>query len=93
MSTEHRIPVVGDAVIYCDPKGKDHNALVQIVWGGPTPAINVCFVSDDENRKDNYGRQIMHETSVSAVSYAGAHGRYWRWPEEARRDYEQPQSV
>lgn len=87
-----RMPSVGEAVIYCDPRGKDHNALVQCVWG--PVCVNVLYLSDDETRKDNYGRQSLHETSVSHVSNPGTvHGRYWRFIDEERIEYTPPAAV
>lgn len=80
---EERIAVVSDAVIYHDTTGTPHNAL--ITDGNLTSAVgwrNVVFVSDDETKKDNYGRQIERELSVSHVSGTTAWGRYWRWPDE-----------
>lgn len=67
---------VGDPVIYVDPYGKDTPALVTAVWG-PT-CINIVFVSKDENRKDGYGRQTEHESSVGHRSMANnVYGRYF----------------
>lgn len=84
---EQRMPQTGDLVIYHDPVGNPHNALV--TGGGfeysPNQAtgwLNVVFTCADPNMKDNYGRQLARETSVSHVSQTAAWGRYWRWPEE-----------
>lgn len=87
---------VGDAVIYCDEKGKDHNALVQAVHGvGDEPhcCINVMFVSGDSDRQDSHGRQTEHPSSVMRSSADGvAHGYYWRFSDEPRIPYRQPQT-
>lgn len=68
---------LGRAVIYTDPRGVDHDAVVTAVWG---PAcINVVFVSTDESKGDQYGRQIERETSVTHCSSLGAAwGRCYR---------------
>jgi len=94
-------PKVGDVVVWCDPKGRDHHALVTANWGAkPThpaeygPVINVVFVSGNETELDSYGRQIARETSVSHARCPGTpHGRYWRWPAEDRNEYVPPSSV
>jgi hypothetical protein len=82
---------LGDHVIFTDPKGNDHHALVQTVWTNPT--INVLFVSSDENRRDSYGRQVEHATSVPHVSCVTVHGFYWRHPDEQKNEYVPPQQV
>lgn len=84
-------PEIGDAVIYTDEVGVDHNALIQCVWSDT--CVNFVFISGDENKKDSYGRQIEHKTSMQHVSKAGAYGFYWRWPGEERNPYQPPQAV
>jgi hypothetical protein len=85
-----RRPKVGEHVIFCDPKGIDHDALVTCDWGS---CINVVFVTDDESKQDSYGRQIdRNATSVTDGDRAGVHGRYWRFPEDARNEYHAPVS-
>ena len=77
---------VGDTVVYHDPKGNPHNALVTANWGGPNeanPLLNLVFVSGDETRTDSFGRQIERPTSTPHKSH-GVHGNYWR------RTYEEP---
>jgi hypothetical protein len=70
---------VGDLVIYHDTKGQPHNALVTAVHGaGPNPCINLAYVSGDESRTDNWGRQIERQGSVVHKSSQTAHGQYWR---------------
>ena len=81
---------VGDHVIYCDSKGIDHNALVQIVWG--PECVNLVFIAADENKKDQYGRQIEHQTSVTHAGPTTAHGRYWRLLTEEAVPYSPPVS-
>lgn len=83
---------IGDAVAYMDEVRKEHAAIVTEVWGRgvlldgkgtPDPkqqvssCINVVFVSGNEAEKDQYGRQIKHETSVSHMSTQSA-GRFWK---------------
>jgi hypothetical protein len=70
---------VGDVVTYVDEVGDKHNALVLIVHGGtPTSAINVVYVSKDETKRDSYGRQIEHASSVSRDGeYTASGGRYY----------------
>lgn len=72
---------IGDAVTYVDQFGVEHNALVTQVWsGGPPPGINCVYVSDNEDERDQYGRQIRREaTSVQHERGVGeTPGRFWR---------------
>ncbi len=84
---------IGDAVTYVDQKSQSHEALVTAVWGsGKTheygvwceweegksaPSVNLVFVSSDASRKDDCGRQIERETSVTHKTSQQAHGFYW----------------
>lgn len=43
-----------------------------------TPSINLIIVSDDETKKDSYGRQIERHTSVVHEVNQLAHGNYWK---------------
>ena len=79
---------VGQGVIYADAKGVDHKALVTVAWDATT--VNLVFVSSDETRRDEYGRQIERATSVSHVSIMGAHGGNWRLPGEKQNPYKPP---
>ena len=82
---------LGGLVIFHDPEGNPHEALVTTVW---TPTmINLVYVSSDENRKDTYGRQIERATSVQHVSLTQVHGYYWRLPHEEPRPYQAPAQV
>src|SRR5262249_23597005 len=88
---------VGDVVIYHDPKGHPHNALVLVNWGRPgdvtEPLLNLVYVSDDESKTDSYGRQIERDaTSVPHKSY-GAHGRYWRRSDEEPNRFSEPVAI
>ncbi len=82
---------VGDLVVYCDPKGNDHKALVTAVW---TPTcINLVLVSPDSEKQDSYGRQIERQTSMTHVSESEVHGFYWRRPDEEKNPYKAPLAV
>jgi hypothetical protein len=71
-------PKIGDAVTFVNPVGKRFGAVVTANWGtGPTPSINVVYVTDDEAKTDSYGRQIERSTSVVHQSNQAAHGMYW----------------
>lgn len=85
---EGRIPVVGEHVIYTNPVGIDHDALVTAVWG--PVCINLVFVSSDKERGDSYGRQIERQTSMTYVSQNKVHGFYWRFPGDEKNPYVPP---
>jgi hypothetical protein len=68
-------------VIFVDPVGKEHNAVVIANWGaGDTPSVNVMYADPDDTKTDSYGRQIARSTSVVHQSNQAAHGMYWRLP-------------
>ncbi len=92
MENQQRKVRVGECVVFCDPKGHDHEALVTAVW---TPTcVNVVCVCSDESKTDPYGRQIERVTSVMHVeAQGGVHGRYWRFGDEPKRDYTPPQET
>jgi hypothetical protein len=80
-------------IVYVDPLGKPHSALVTVWWTGtqdvPTyrsesgePGCNLVYVSGDETKRDPYGRQLERSTSVVHKSKQPAHGNYWCWPDE-----------
>jgi hypothetical protein len=73
---------VGGGVIFVDAHGRQHEALVTAIWGRleDVPCINVVFVSSDEARQDNFGRQIERETSLVHRSRQAAHGMYYTMP-------------
>ena len=87
---------VGNAVIYCDEQGKDHNGLVQAVHGeGDEPhcCINVVIVHGDKSHQDHNGRQTENKSSVMRSSADGiAHGYYWRFADEPSIPYRQPKT-
>lgn len=105
MSWKREQPHVGDVVIFTDPRGVDHNALVTAVWGevthfpqegedvydpGTMPCLNAVWVDGDEAKQDPYGRQIDRETSIVHVSWQPAYGNYWRWPGEPKNPIVEP---
>jgi hypothetical protein len=74
------IPQAGDAIIYTDEVGVEHDALVTIYWGGDREggALNCVYVSSDPAKTDPYGRQVERASSVSRQGEHTAHGRHWR---------------
>jgi hypothetical protein len=86
-----KAPVLGDTVIFHDPIGTPHPALVTAVWG-PT-CINVVFVSGDDQKRDSYGRQIERATSIPHKDSTSVHGFYFRFEDEEPRPYVAPQQV
>lgn len=79
---------IGDAVVFVDPVGVSHNAVVTTLFDNgdpesyPNPSINLVYVSDDGSETDQYGRQIKRNTSVVHKSNQFAHGMYWRRVDE-----------
>ena len=71
---------IGDSVRFTDALGKERSALLTAIWGdrASTPAVNIVYVSDDESRTDQYGRQTVHYTSVVHKSMQSAHGMFWQ---------------
>ena len=76
---EHNVKV-GEVVVYHDPVGKPHNALITTVHG--PSCVNLVYVSSDSNKQDNYGRQIERQSSCCHAAMMGVHGNYWRYPNE-----------
>lgn len=72
--------MLGASVEFVDPTGNAHKALVTAVWGNPddNPSLNLVYVSADETKTDQYGRQIERKTSIVHESRQGAHGNFWR---------------
>lgn len=85
---EPRVPKVGGIVVWHDPVGKAHNALVTAVWSAK--CINVVVISSDETKTDVYGRQIERQTSSSHGAEMKVHGFYWRFEDEAPNEYVPP---
>jgi hypothetical protein len=91
--SDERIPKVGDAVIFCDTKSIDHSAIITVVHGNTlNSCVNLAYISSDENKQDNWGRQMERAGSVQRVSITSAHGYYFRYPEEERKEYTEPVS-
>lgn len=81
---------VGAHVIFTDPTGREHDALVTAVHG--TKCINCVYVLKDPAQYDSYGRKTNKQyTSISHGSIVQAHGNFWMWPGEDRG--EQPVGV
>jgi hypothetical protein len=85
------MPKLGESVIYCDPRGVDHDALITAVWS--ETCVNVIFVSGDETKKDSYGRQIERQTSVIRGNPDWVHGSYWRFKDDPKLPYKPPVEV
>ncbi len=88
MAENERMAEVGEVVIFTDSKSVDHNAIVTIVWG--MYCINLIRLSDNPDEKDQYGRQIKRETSVQFMSETTAHGNYFRYPNQEKKEYAPP---
>ena len=82
---------IRDVVRYVDRTGKSHLSLVTAVHGNaewddddhrvhPPPSVNIVFVTEDESRIDQYGRQLERETSVVHCLQQGAQAFYWVLP-------------
>ena len=74
---------VGAHIIFVDPVGARHDALITAVWG--TSCLNCVFVVKDPKATDNYGRKTTKQyTSIMHGNIQQAHGNYWLWPGEER---------
>jgi hypothetical protein len=83
-----RVARVGEHVIWHDPQGGAHDALVTAVW---TPTcINVVVIDPNEGSNDSYGRQIERKTSQSHKNQQKVHGFYWRFADEEPNGYQPP---
>jgi hypothetical protein len=75
---------IGEAVTFTDSTGVDHDAVITNVFDNgdeakyPTPAVNVCYVSSDRSKEDNYGRQMERATSVVHRLSSTVHGNTWK---------------
>ena len=91
---DDKIIKIDDQIVYHDPTGKPHNALVTAVWSQlPNGCLNLVYVSSDQNKQDQYGRQIERATSVNHKDYMRVHGSYWRFVDETPNPYVKPESV
>lgn len=94
-STMDETTEIGGRCIYTDTKGVDHEALVTNGFGaqgriGKSSAINIVYVSDDQTRLDSYGRQLERESSVQHQHLQVAHGRFWRFVGEPKKQESAP---
>lgn len=89
MEQQRRVKV-GDPVVFVDQRATQRAAVCTANWGGdiPHPSINVVFVSGDESKTDQYGRQIQRETSVPHAVNQAAPGYYWRHADEEPKQTE-----
>jgi hypothetical protein len=89
-----RRTLVGGHVVYHDPRGEPHDALLTTVWSDDEfPLVNLVLVSSDDTRQDAYGRQIERQTSCNHASKMNVHGNYWRFPDETPNAYTPPSQV
>lgn len=84
---EERTPRMGEAVVYVDPVGVAHPALVTQPWG--STCVNLIFVTTDASRRDSWGNQIERQSSCVHASVQPAHGNYWRFVDEPAKATEQ----
>lgn len=74
-------PEIGCCVIYVNPQGAQHMALVLAVWGSRDdicqPALNLCYTSVDESHKGIFGRSIMYATNIVHQSMQSSPGNFW----------------
>jgi len=71
---------VGAHVVWIDSLRKQHDALVTVWWSDT--CCNLLIVSDDEAKKDDYGRQIERNSSCVHKSMNSAQAMCWCWPDE-----------
>ncbi len=97
-------PNVGDAVVFHDDHGVARNALITCYHGPPkdeageyigeVSCVNLVFVSGEEPRQDQYGRQMEHRSSIPHKGYQGVtFGNYWRWSDEEPIPYRAPSAT
>ena len=70
---------IRDSVTFVDALSQSHSALVTAVFtrGNEPPGVNVVYVSEDPDAHDQYGRQLVRETSIVHKDQQPAHGMYW----------------
>jgi hypothetical protein len=88
---------IGQVIKFVDSKRRERDALVTYIHLGTEtdietfkekygsyPCINLVAVTCDEDRKDPYGQQTEHATSVSYwnAAYAAAGGYFYRFYSE-----------
>lgn len=83
---------MGSVVVFVDEDRVEHDALVTClhhstgVWddekphaeGNYRPCINLVYVLKDEKRRDQYGQQLRHASSVVHASLNTAGGYMWK---------------
>jgi len=79
MSDKSRMPVIGEFVKVVDEFGRLHDGLVTNAWNRTT---NVVYVTGDEAKTDQYGRQIERQTSCMHKLDTSAPGRFWYFSDE-----------
>jgi len=71
---------IGQAVKVVDEVGVLHHGLVTNNWSKLdvcSTCANVAFLSADESKTDQYGRQTEHLSSCAHRDTTTAPGRYW----------------
>ncbi len=84
---------MGMSVVYVDETRVEHDALITQTWGAKefddekplvhpdnwAPSINLVYVAKDD-RKDQYGNQTIHKSSVAFLTFnAAAGGNLWKF--------------
>ena len=74
---------VGQHVVFIDSLRKPHDAIVTAWWS--QTCCNIVIVSGDEQKSDDYGRQIERHTSVCHKSAQGdvVYGMVFCFPDES----------
>lgn len=80
---------------HCQYPSRDAHMEAQRVskasWANQDPPVdiplmetccNLVWVSTDVKRTDQYGQQLIRESSVVHKGSQPAHGNYWLWPSE-----------
>jgi hypothetical protein len=70
----------GQEVIFIDPYKREHRALITDVHGNT--CCNLVFVSDDEKKTDDWGRQLERESSCVHISQNEARAHCWKHIDE-----------
>ncbi|MGO9378909.1 MAG: hypothetical protein ACLPN1_18790 [Dissulfurispiraceae bacterium] len=79
-------PVLGSVVIYHDPSGTAHDALVTTVHNARM--VNLVIVSKDDSKTDGYGRELERATSVPHRSMTQDYSYCFRFTDEETNPYE-----
>lgn len=69
---------IGKSVKFADPWGVTHEAFITYCFSvgddDKPMCVNLVYVSDDNDKTDQYGRQITRHTSVMRRNEFTAHG-------------------